>query len=937
MAQQGSNGNSAGDAVRGDAIIWEMEPDSRRFTYVSGRAETLLGYPARRWLSEPDFWLRIVHPEDRERAQACSHDAIAHARDHELEYRVLAADGRVLWVHDRVSVVADEYGRAELLQGVMVDVTTIKAGERNVPPPKRRPAREADRIRGIAQAAGHLSAAASSEAIRRALADACRSLLPHDALALDLDGAGDSVLNDAEWSSVLRSRMVHPDRKTAELGVASRQADAYDGADQAVLDVLASLASMALGNLAGSTEAALTQRALRDSEALKALLEEITSAAIEARTFNEAAGTCLSAICAHTGWSTAHVFVRTDEGDVVSTGIWEITAQTRYRDITSVASRIRYRPGIGIVGRVLATGEPVWVPDVTRDPAFLRRSADAEVRGAFAFPVKVGGVVVAVLEFFSRDPVEPDTALIGLSHRVAGQLARVVERERAQERIRFQARLLDAVGEAVVASDAHHRVIYWNQAAEKLFGWTRAEALGRTSSELLPAHATPQQTAEITSRLATGQSWSGEFEIRHKNGTSVPVHITGSIIYDEIGSPAGYVGVATDLRESKELEQKLRQAQSLETVGRLAGGVAHDFNNLLTSIKGTILLILEDLPADSPLRRDLEDVSRAADRAAKLTAQLLAFSRRQMLLPRVVDLNVIVRDTLPTLRRLLSDRIQVAQELDPNAGAVRVDPGQIREVIVNLVANARDAMADGGRVVIRTTRAGSPGRPAPPDDLDPAAYVLLEVEDHGTGIPESDVEHIFEPFYTTKTQDPGSGLGLSTVYGIVKQSEGHLTVKSVVGEGTTIQVFLPRVSSEQVRTPTPAAPRAVKASETLLLVEDEDSVRRLARKILDRQGYTVLEASNGVEALEVFNDRGAEIDLVVSDVVMPLMSGAELMDRLRALRPELPILLMSGYTGDALGRRDLTEAKDRFLEKPFSPQGLAHKVRSVLDAARSHA
>ena len=921
-----------------DAIIWEMEPRGRRFTYVSGRAETLLGYPLRRWLGEAGFWLRLLHPDDRERADALCRDAIENLRNHELEYRVVADDGRVLWIRDRVNVVQGADGRARLLQGVMVDVTALKSAEAGALRNELHARRAADRMRAIAAASPDLHAADSIDVLRHVLEDLIRRVLRVDTLRIDLDGNAEPDPNhDAAGGRVIRASITDADRCIGSIRVGLLNGQNHDPADQAVLDVIATIASLAVARLLGSSQADESRRALRRGESLTAVLQEVTEAAIEARTFNEAAARCLAAICGHAGWPTAHVFVRTDEGDVVSTGIWEITAQARYREITAVASRIRYRPGIGIVGRVLTTGEPVWVRDVTADPAFLRRAADAEIRGAFAFPVEVGGEVAAVLEFLSRDAVDADPALIDLSRRIGALLGRVIERERIEEQIHFQARMLDSVGQAVIASDAHHRVIYWNRGAEHLFGWPAEQAIGRVDSELLPARVTPQQTADITARLAAGQSWAGEYEIRARDGTDIPVHLTASIIYDATGAPAGHVGVATDLRRSKELEQKLRQAQRLESVGRLAGGVAHDFNNLLTSIKGVTLLLLDDLPPDSPLRADLEEIRRAADRAATLTSQLLAFSRRQVLKPRVLDLNPIVRETVPVLRRLVGEAIDITVDLDPELGHVRVDTSQIGHVIVNVASNARDAMPAGGKLVIRTRNVDLTEEPrTDTEDLHPGPYVLLEVQDEGSGIPEGELEHIFEPFYTTKRHGLGLGLGLSTVYGIVRQSDGHIVVDSIVGAGTTFRIFLPRVQPEAPKGPEPAQPAASRGSETLLLVEDEESVRRLARKILARQGYTVLEAANGVEALELCARHAGRIDLVVSDVVMPFMSGVELTDRLQAVRPGLPVLLMSGYTGDALGH-DLTDANERFLEKPFTPDALARKVRSLLDAVAREA
>ncbi|MGH7504900.1 MAG: response regulator, partial [Longimicrobiales bacterium] len=590
--------------------------------------------------------------------------------------------------------------------------------------------------------------------------------------------------------------------------------------------------------------------------------------------------------------------------------------------------------GMGLVGRVVAAGEPVWIEDVSCDPAFLHPLGGAEVRGAFAFPVPVGDEVAAVLEFFSRRPVASDPALLEAAGRIGVQLGRVLERERAAGQIRYQARLLDAVGQAVVASDVNHRIVYWNPAAEALYGYTREEALGRTDSDVVNARANAEQTAEITTKLAAGQCWSGEFIVRRKNGSMLPVHITGSVLHDPAGAPIGYVGVATDLTRSKALEAQLRQAQKLEAVGRLAGGVAHDFNNLLTAIKGTTHLVLDDLALDNPLRVDLEEIRRSADRAAALTSQLLAFSRRQVLQPRVLDLNAIIDDLCPVLERLAGDDIRVDAELEPNLGRVRVDAQQIGHALTHLISNAREAMSGHGRIVVRTTNAELTRADARryAYDVRPGGYVMLSVQDFGPGVEEDELEHVFDPFYATRRRAGRGDLGLSTVYGIVKQSGGYVWVDSGEG-GATFRVYLPRVHREPDLAVETHSPPSQRGSETLLLVEDEETVRKLAHKILSRQGYAVLEAANGVEALRVCDGHTGSIDLVVTDVVMPEMGGGELAERLKQVLPGVPVLMMSGYAEDAVLRHGIAESHGWFLEKPFTPDALVRKVREVLDTS----
>lgn len=371
----------------------------------------------------------------------------------------------------------------------------------------------------------------------------------------------------------------------------------------------------------------------------------------------------------------------------------------------------------------------------------------------------------------------------------------------------------------------------------------------------------------------------------------------------------------------------------MEAVGRLAGGVAHDFNNLLTAISGHAQILLEDLPADDPARADIEEISRAADRAADLTRQLLAFSRKQMLRPQVLDPNALIGEIQKMLRRLIGEDIELITRLAPDLGAVRADPGQLEQVIMNLAVNARDAMPTGGRLLIETRNVelgeDDARRLAP---LQPGPHVVLIVSDTGAGMDESTRERIFEPFFTTKEKGKGTGLGLSTVYGIVQQSGGHIWVYSEPGQGTTFKIYLPRVDARPEAAPAPSdADGAHNGREVVLLVEDEDAVRSLARRILEKRGYTVLTARTGPEALRIAERHDGPIHLILTDVVMPEMSGRELAERIAPTRPDARTLFMSGYTEDDVLRRGVLNEGAAFLEKPFTPSALAQKVREVLD------
>lgn len=398
----------------------------------------------------------------------------------------------------------------------------------------------------------------------------------------------------------------------------------------------------------------------------------------------------------------------------------------------------------------------------------------------------------------------------------------------------------------------------------------------------------------------------------------------------------GALALAESRARARSLEAQLLLSQKMEAIGRLAGGVAHDFNNILTAIGGYADLLLADLPAQDRCRHDVEEIHQAAQRAAALTQQLLAFSRRQVMQPKVVDLNALVTDIERMLRRLIGEDILFATVLHPRVGNVRADPGKLEQVIVNLAVNARDAMPDGGRLTIETRNVElDESSLAEHPSVAPGRYVLLSVSDTGVGIDEETRAHIFEPFFTTKARGKGTGLGLATVYGIVNQTGGHIWPYSEPGRGTTMQVYLPRVDgpADPIEQPEAVAPEALRGRETILLVEDEEPVRSVTRQLLERNGYTVFEAADGPTALGLVGGANGEVpfDLLLTDVVMPGMSGRELADHLKVSRPHLTVLFMSGYTDDAVVRHGMLERGLAYLEKPFRPPALLRKVRDALD------
>jgi two-component system, cell cycle sensor histidine kinase and response regulator CckA len=384
-----------------------------------------------------------------------------------------------------------------------------------------------------------------------------------------------------------------------------------------------------------------------------------------------------------------------------------------------------------------------------------------------------------------------------------------------------------------------------------------------------------------------------------------------------------------DITERRDLEAQLHQSQKMDAIGRLAGGVAHDFNNMLAVINGYTDLILARPELDPSTGQYLGEVRKAGERAADLTRQLLAFSRKQMIAPRLVDLNELLTGTHKLLRRLIGEDVELVTLLDPGLSRVKVDPGQMQQVLVNLAVNARDAMPRGGKLTVQTRNATLRRATR---HLPSGAYVEILVSDTGSGMSEETLAHVFEPFFTTKEVGEGTGLGLATVYGILKQSAGHIEVSSEPGVGTTFRLLLPRAAEAAHEEPSPTPDAGPAGTETVLVVEDEHMVRGLVRSVLEGSGYRVLEAMNGDEALHVCARHGHEIDLLLTDIVMPGTGGRDLVERLAPRYPEMRVLFMSGYTDDAILRQGVTTSTASFIQKPFSPVALARKVRELLDA-----
>jgi two-component system cell cycle sensor histidine kinase/response regulator CckA len=476
--------------------------------------------------------------------------------------------------------------------------------------------------------------------------------------------------------------------------------------------------------------------------------------------------------------------------------------------------------------------------------------------------------------------------------------------------------------------------LYTSPAYEKILGYT-ADELRRTPSfeQVHPEDRSQLQEAAREAFLG-GPGRRIEYRMRHKDGTWLTLESTASPVRSAAGQVDRLVIVNRDITRRKRLEEQFQQAQKMEAIGRLSGGIAHDFNNLLGVIIGYAELLQEGLRIDNPLRRSADEVLAAGRRAASLTRQLLAFSRQQVLELKVLDLNVVVLNMESMLRRLIGEDIDLSSGLEGTLGMVKADQGQLEQVIMNLAVNARDAMPSGGKLIIETANivmdeAFVKRYPYP---VLPGLYVRLTVSDTGVGMDPDIRTRIFEPFFTTKEKGQGTGLGLSMAYGVVKQSGGYIDVYSEPGMGTTFKIYLPRVDEAIVPGgKEPALASSLRGHETILLVEDEAALRILTRNLLELCGYKVLDAKNGAEAMDISQAHGDAIDLLLTDIVMPGMNGRTLADQLIQLRPRIAVVFMSGYTGQAVGARGILDPGSNFLQKPFTRDELARKVREALD------
>jgi two-component system cell cycle sensor histidine kinase/response regulator CckA len=687
----------------------------------------------------------------------------------------------------------------------------------------------------------------------------------------------------------------------------------------------------ALGSQIGQfIERKRAEEALADRARTAELGAAVGASTTKGTTLREVLQGCAEALVDHLGAAFARIWTLNEAEQML-----ELQASAGlYTHLDGAHGRVpvgKYK-----IGLIAAERRPHLTNAVIGDPRVSDQEwAKREGMVSFAgYPLLAQDRLVGVMAMFARHPF--NEFVYQALATVADGIAVGIDRKRAEEALARSETtyrsLVDDSPFGIFRSAPDGRLLAVNPALVSILGYdSEAELLQKDLAR--DVYVDPGERARLIEEVKQQGSLSAESVWRRKDGKTVTVRQTGRVVGDTQGRLEYFNVIIEDITERRLLEAQFRQAQKMEEVGRLAGGIAHDFNNLLTAILGTADLLLDTMERQQE-RDDVEEIRKAAKRAAELTHQLLAFSRKQVLAPQVLDLNALVRNLDKLLQRLIGEDVALRTVLASELGAVRADPGQLEQVIVNLVVNARDAMPEGGQLTIETANAELDDAYAEAHfPAQPGSYVLLAVSDTGKGMDAATRSHIFEPFFTTKEPGKGTGLGLATVYGVVKQSGGYVWVYSEPGRGSSFKIYLPRVAEA----PKPAGPGPqptgpLGGSETILLVEDDEMVRVLTRRMLEADGYTVLLASHGEEALGLLAGHRGRVDLLVTDVVMPGMSGRDVANRVATLRPGTKVLYLSGYTDDAIVRHGVLEPGIAFLQKPFTADTLARKVREVLEA-----
>ena len=745
--------------------------------------------------------------------------------------------------------------------------------------------------------------------------------------------------------SMLSVPLISKDKVAGVLHLLSTKPNAYSGRDVRLAERIGNQIAGAIANAQLFTEREQAEKEVLRQSALLEGMNRILRERLTTQTDVEIARVCLSVAEELTGSKFGFIGETNKAGRFNTIALSDPGWISCKMPKSNAVAMIRDMEIRGIWGRVLKDERTLLVNDPASHPDRVGiPEGHPPLTSFLGVPLKQAGRTIGMIALANKESGY-DLADQQSVETLSIALVEALNRKRADEalrksEIRFQELFDDApVGYHEV--EAGGRITKVNRTELEMLGYTAEEMLGQPVWKFVVEKEQSQQSimAKITGGAPPGRQFERTY--RRKDGTTFPVLIEDRLLRDAEGRIIGIRSTIQDItdrkrteEEVKTLEEQLRQSQKIEAIGRLAGGIAHDFNNLLTVIKGYAQLSLLDLKENNPLWENIQEIQKATQRATDLTRQLLAFSRRQILDPKVLDLNSLLRDTEKMLRRMIGEDIELVTLLSEDLGRVKIDPSQIEQVIFNLAVNARDAMPSGGKLTIETANVESDeGYAHTHIGMTPGHYVRLSVGDTGVGMSREVQEKAFDPFFTTKEKGKGTGLGLSTVYGIVTQSGGKIWVYSEPGHGTTFKIYFPTIEGEldnlNGKNETDSFPRG---SETVLLVEDEPSVRDLANRLLKQQGYRVLEAANGEEALRLAQENtGEKIHLLLTDVVLPQMGGKELADQLKIFRPDIKVLYTSGYTDNAIVHHGVLNSGTHFLQKPFSLKTLSQKVREVLD------
>lgn len=835
---------------------------------------------------------RLMHPEDAESVLNKIKTAIANRTVFSIEFRIISSQNKILWLSQRGIAEYDAEGNALRMTGVILDVTKRKQLEQNLRASEARfRALSENTIAGVTlcDESGKLLYVndAYLKIVGYTREDFERGNLNwHDLTAPEFDELDRNAITEARVNGIseqYKKEYIRKDgiRIPVLLGIALSEVDGGEHFISAILD-------MSKRNKA--------EKALRESEENFRALTEATT---------------------HIVWTSVN-----NRGDDRFVEWWKELTGQNYEEAKEMGWTDVLHPD---------DKEPVtkeWLAAVENKSVFNTVYRVRTVSGEYRF-YAIRGVPV-----FDAG---------GEFRQWIGAVSDITVRKRGEEKVQQSERrfrsLVSAAAQIVWTADANGLMQTAHLPNGEPFPMKEETVVREWNSRLHPNDKN-RAIEELTEAVRQKTKFKSEYRLLHDDGAFHYYISRGTPVYEKNGAICEWVGTLTDVNEGKVAEEKLResedqlrQGQRLESVGRLAGGIAHDFNNMLTAINGYSDLVLRRLSADDPLRPNIEEIKKAGERSATLTQQLLAFSRRQMLQPKVLDLNNVISDTAVMLERLIGEDIALITKLSPDISRVEADPGQLSQVLLNLVVNSRDAMPDGGTITIETKdvclKQENIGQY---EWARPGDFVLLKISDSGVGIDSETLQHIFEPFYTTKEIGKGTGLGLATVYGIIKQSGGSIWVSSEIGEGTTFEIYLPQVfENKDLTEDLQPADQLPNGTELILLVEDEQRVRDLTRKLLEFCGYTIIEAKNGIEALKICDESSDKIDLVMTDVVMPQMGGRELAGRIAAQYPHIKILFTSGYADDLIVKHDVNEANTDFIQKPFTLETLALKVRKVLD------